>query len=652
MSLKSDKVSAAAFFKAVYQHCRGGFIEFRFLPSKERIFHPLDYLDGLPPFPSDQNSYFGVGSRDGKGGGKENLIQVPALWADWDLKTTTEEEMRTRMKEFQLTPSFVTHTGGGYHLFWLLREPVGSDGFGRVEDTLKRLATHLGADPAATDVSRILRVPWTLNLKHDPPPKVRILKFEPSLQYSLSDFDYLPQVGRVGESKETTGTSEGWEKELLEGVPQGQRNQSAARLAGRLLAKGLSEREALIFLSGWNRRNNPPLAEREIETILASISKAHQKNHPEKPKAHGFRLISAQRLLKEPEENTQWVWEGILPQGGMSLLVAKPKVGKSTLALNLAVAVSRGEDFLGRPTIRGPVVYLALEEKRGEIRKRLMAMEVEDEPIHLHFGLAPKGAIDQIDLLLAETGAVLLVVDTLQKLARVKDLNDYATVTTTLEPLLALARERNCHILLTHHAGKTERTDGDDILGSTALLGSVDTAILLKKREQGRTMSTVQRYGDDVPETVILLTDTFTLTVAGSLEDARKETVWAEIRMVLETYPRLTEAEIFEAVNRRKAEIASALRWALSKGLIARDGTGKKGDPYRYKMVTPLTPVYMREVAEVENFLKLSAQNQNTNSHSQAFKGEEMPGVSNSNWGSEEKSIHEDSTLGLYRGEI
>jgi RecA-family ATPase len=55
----------------------------------------------------------------------------------------------------------------------------------------------------------------------------------------------------------------------------------------------------------------------------------------------------------------------------MSLLVAKPKVGKTTLAFNLAVAVSRGEEFLGRKTTQGPVVYLALEEKKGEIKKKL-----------------------------------------------------------------------------------------------------------------------------------------------------------------------------------------------------------------------------------------------------------------------------------------
>jgi RecA-family ATPase len=149
-----------------------------------------------------------------------------------------------------------------------------------------------------------------------------------------------------------------------------------------------------------------------------------------------------------------WTWEGILPAGGMSLLVAKPKVGKTTLAFNLSVAVSRGEDFLNRKTEKGAVVYLALEEKKGEIKKKLTAAGITDEPIRFHFGSAPVDAMSRVEPLIIETKATLLVIDVLQKFCRLRDLNDYAIVTNALEPLMAAARKQGCHILLTHHAGK------------------------------------------------------------------------------------------------------------------------------------------------------------------------------------------------------
>ncbi len=318
--------------------------------------------------------------------------------------------------------------------------------------------------------------------------------------------------------------------------------------------------------------------------------------------AHHFKLIPVSCILSEPEEEAEWVWEGVLPRGGMSLQVAKPKVGKTTTALGLAVAVSRGEDFLGRSTAQAPVAYLALEEKRGEVKKRLVSLGVTDEPLHFHFGLAPKEGIREIDALAVETGAGLIIVDTLQKLTRIKDLNDYALVTNTLEPLLAIARERNCHIMLLHHAGKAERTDGDEILGSTGLLGAVDTAILLKKREQGRTFSTIQRYGNDIPETILILHPDFSLTTEGTLEETRKKQIWGQICELLEAHVDLNEVEIIEKTSFRKIDVSAALRWALNQtpALVKRKGLGRKGDPFKY-FLPPLPPIYTRE-GENQNF--------------------------------------------------
>jgi len=49
-----------------------------------------------------------------------------------------------------------------------------------------------------------------------------------------------------------------------------------------------------------------------------------------------------------------------MPAGGLVAIVAKPKVGKTTMAEDLSVAVARGDDWLGRPTEQGAVLYLAL----------------------------------------------------------------------------------------------------------------------------------------------------------------------------------------------------------------------------------------------------------------------------------------------------
>ena len=57
-----------------------------------------------------------------------------------------------------------------------------------------------------------------------------------------------------------------------------------------------------------------------------------------------------------------WLLSDLLPADGLAMLAAAPKVGKSTLARCLAVAVAdpNRSEFLGRAVATGPVFHLAL----------------------------------------------------------------------------------------------------------------------------------------------------------------------------------------------------------------------------------------------------------------------------------------------------
>jgi len=61
--------------------------------------------------------------------------------------------------------------------------------------------------------------------------------------------------------------------DLLRGVLEGHRNSAATRLAGHLIAKGLSLDETLEFLRAWNLRNAPPLPESELVQTCRSIGR-------------------------------------------------------------------------------------------------------------------------------------------------------------------------------------------------------------------------------------------------------------------------------------------------------------------------------------------------------------------------------------------
>jgi hypothetical protein len=298
-----------------------------------------------------------------------------------------------------------------------------------------------------------------------------------------------------------------------------------------------------------------------------------------------LRLVRLDDVLQEPEEEVAWLWSQTLPAGGLSVLAAKPKVGKSTLARNLALAIAQGDDFLDRPTTQGPVVYLALEEKRSEVQRHFQKMGATGaEPILVHFGAAPEEALEELEQAINEHHPALVVIDPIARLLRVRDWNNYGEVTRALEPVLTLARLSGCHILCVHHAGKLDRAGGDAILGSTALFGGVDTALMMRRKEAGRTLETIQRYGEDIPETVIGFdAETGTVSAPGTVDDV--EIAKAKDRIV-ETIGQgsLTRAEIREAVEGKTKYVEAALRQLLQQEQLVRSGTGKKIDPFVYSV--------------------------------------------------------------------
>jgi hypothetical protein len=301
----------------------------------------------------------------------------------------------------------------------------------------------------------------------------------------------------------------------------------------------------------------------------------------------GLTLTRLGDLLAEPEEQAEWLVDQLLPAGGIALLVAKPKVGKTTLARNLALTVEQSQDFLGRKTRRGPVMYLALEEKRSEVRNHFLLMGATGtEDIHIYTASAPADGLQHVRIAAEQIKPVLIILDPLFLFTRVKDVNDYVQVSRALEPLRNLARETGAHVLCVHHAGKTERGGGDSILGSTAILAAVDTALILKCTDRYRTIHSIQRYGEALEETVLDFDQTTrTVTLGTSKEQADESRMGDAICNYLASQEEpVTEAVIDDAVEGRRAVRKKALRQLVTEGKVIRYGKGGKGEPFTYAL--------------------------------------------------------------------
>jgi hypothetical protein len=187
MGTKDNEHPSVVFLKSLCQHCDKGFINLRFLhrdkdPTKTvQKFIPLSEIESIPKilknYTGEYNCCFGVATRRDGDGSKDGVIQIPALWVDLDTYKLTDaqkRESRQRYKDFPLKATFIINSGGGRYLLWMLKEPASREEIPHVEDRLKRLGNYFYGDITATDASRVLRLPGSLNHKYQHLPQVKV----------------------------------------------------------------------------------------------------------------------------------------------------------------------------------------------------------------------------------------------------------------------------------------------------------------------------------------------------------------------------------------------------------------------------------------------------------------------------------------------
>lgn len=303
-----------------------------------------------------------------------------------------------------------------------------------------------------------------------------------------------------------------------------------------------------------------------------------------------------EQLRSEADPENDYLVAELLSMDGISLLTARPKVGKSTLARQLIASINSGKPFLNRDTRKGKCLYLALEEKLSEVKKHFIDLKVEDEKgIAIHCGVAPKNPLEWLQLLIENFNPQLIVIDPIFRFLRAKDGNSYSEITGLFEPLVKIAREGSCHILCVHHANKGEGTDGNETLGSTAIFAAVDASIFMKLKDKARTIYSMQRYGTEIEESVLGFDPLErSITIVGERHKLNSVRIEEEILAALDIDQVPTrESDLKEKIEAKSQYFRLALSNLINSCKVARSGTGKKGDPYLYfkaKDSTSLVP--------------------------------------------------------------
>jgi hypothetical protein len=299
----------------------------------------------------------------------------------------------------------------------------------------------------------------------------------------------------------------------------------------------------------------------------------------------------ADHLIELELPDPRHIVEGILPEG-CALIAGRPKIGKSWLNLQLAIAVARGDPLFGHaPTDAGDVCYLALEDNPRRLKSRLaVLLNGQPAPPRLWFYTdwprLDRGGLEVLaDWLREYPGARLVIVDTLAKVKprRPRNADPYEHDHAVMSSITQLAGRHRIAILCTHHTRKAETDDFlDSVSGTLGLSGGTDATLVLK-RARGQADATLSITGRDVDEQELALSfdaERCTWTYMGDADDYRLSTARCEIVEVMQRVNEpMKPVDVARCLERNRATV----RWHMAQ--MGKDGTLKAWSDGKYHLV-------------------------------------------------------------------
>jgi hypothetical protein len=324
----------------------------------------------------------------------------------------------------------------------------------------------------------------------------------------------------------------------------------------------------------------------DLEALILAAGAQVAKVNGHGLNGHALVLLPASAILDFVPDQVQWIVNGYLAARSVCLLIARPKVGKTTLARALAVAIAQGRDFLGAGVQPGAAWYLAFEGRFEDHRTHFLQLGLgRGDPLQFHCAPATATAVEDAFASAIAAKPRVIIVDTLQKFLRAQDMDAYSEMSLQMGKIEQLAHESTAAVVALHHMGKYGDDDsgtGDTPLGSTAIEGGVDDTWMLRRYPRYRTLAIRGRH-KDLDEHLLLLDDDGSLRLGEDREAAEVERFATELLEALgQSGQALTEAGWMKLVRGKALPKYRALRALVSDRRVRQVGDGTRGKPFRY----------------------------------------------------------------------
>ena len=217
-------------------------------------------------------------------------------------------------------------------------------------------------------------------------------------------------------------------------------------------------------------------------------------------------------IKKERRAPRKWLWDGMIKEGSVNILVAQQSRGKSMLATGLIkelLKTQRGQEYLGRGVKACKILYISTEMPEDTIVERLSHLGVDgrmrsvNKRLFLYYNPMPK--LSDVETAIRECEADFVVLDILGGLIAAEgfEVNSYDALNTVIPRLKQLGKT----FLLIHHMNKQNRS-----MGSIATLSAMDTRMEMLETDRDITedgnvviYQSMHVYGKDVNDQYINL---------------------------------------------------------------------------------------------------------------------------------------------------
>jgi hypothetical protein len=231
-------------------------------------------------------------------------------------------------------------------------------------------------------------------------------------------------------------------------------------------------------------------------------------------------------------------------------------------------------------------LLLALEEHRRDVVRRFWAADEDalEGQIKIVSGRLPftEELLTEIVAYIQQHQIGLVLVDTVHVWWGLDDENSAGEVLKAGHLLLAAVRQTQAAWFCLAHTRKGGGEYGEEIRGSSALLGLVDVALSLKRTEAGdsqRCLAAMSRYSE-TPAKLIIHIGAHGYEALGSPEEVGLTAKIEKLRAALTETGR-TVKELIAATRLSKQDVSKCLA-RLGEPII-KEGTGHRSAPFTYR---------------------------------------------------------------------